>query len=59
MKGLPVAEGTDEVLVPGERSSAVEESRHADGIPVPPKIWSQLTSAAEELGVPVQLAEKS
>ncbi|MEU9348740.1 Ldh family oxidoreductase [Streptomyces sp. NPDC048278] len=51
LKGLPVAEGADGVFYPGERSAAVAEERGAKGIPVAPKVWSQLTEQADKFGV--------
>ncbi|MER5438404.1 Ldh family oxidoreductase [Streptomyces sp. NPDC002790] len=51
LKGLPVADDADEVHYPGERSAAVSAQRAAAGIPVAPKVWSDLTERAEKLGV--------
>ncbi|MGW0911013.1 Ldh family oxidoreductase [Streptomyces sp. NPDC002784] len=51
LKGLPVAEGADGVYYPGERSAAVAAERSARGIPVTPKVWRELTEAADRLGV--------
>lgn len=53
LKGLPVADGADEIHVPGERSAAVAAERAASGVPVPAKIWAQLVAAAEERDVEV------
>jgi ureidoglycolate dehydrogenase (NAD+) len=50
LKGLPT---TDCVLVPGERSAGVAVRRLAEGVPVPPKVWTQLRDTAETLGVPL------
>lgn len=52
LKGLPTADGVDEVLVPGERSAGVASVRQ-EGVPVPPKVWAQLTESAQSLGVPL------
>ncbi|MGE5200179.1 MAG: Ldh family oxidoreductase, partial [Rhodospirillaceae bacterium] len=49
----PVAEGTDRLLVPGERGDAEAVRRRAAGIPVPPGVWKQLVEAAGRLGVTV------
>lgn len=53
LKELPVADGSDGVYYPGERSASIAEERGAGGIPVSPKVWKQLTEAAEERGVPL------
>ncbi|MDT7840382.1 Ldh family oxidoreductase [Streptomyces justiciae] len=50
LKTLPNDNG---VYYPGERSAAVAEERGEKGIPVPPKVWRELTDRAEQLGVPV------
>ncbi len=49
----PRAPGADALLVPGERGDAERVRRLADGIPLPPGVWKQLTEAASRLGVPV------
>lgn len=53
LKGLPVADDAEGVFYPGERSAAVAVERAEKGIPVPPKVWRDLTERASELGVPV------
>ena len=53
IKALPAADGVAEVLVPGERGHRSETERSASGIPLGPKVWRELTGAAEALGVPV------
>jgi ureidoglycolate dehydrogenase (NAD+) len=53
IKGLPRAEGFDEILIPGERSDAIAAERARDGIPVPPKTWADAAKVAERLGVPM------
>jgi len=53
IKGLPKAEGVDEVLIPGERSDAVYEKRLRDGFFVPATIWSATVEIAEKYNVPV------
>jgi ureidoglycolate dehydrogenase (NAD+) len=52
VKSLPVAEGAEGIFVPGERSSATAGKR-AVGVPIAPKAWSSMSTAAEELGVPM------
>lgn len=51
LKALPVAEGYDEISVPGDGSNAVAEERTAHGIPVKPKAWKELEGLAAELGI--------
>ena len=53
IKALPAADGVAEVLVPGERGYRSERERGASGIPLGPKVWRELTAAAEALGVAV------
>lgn len=51
LKALPVADGADGIFYPGERSAATAAERAADGIPVAPKVWRELTEHAARLGV--------
>ena len=51
IKGLPVADGYERVILPGQRGAETYEQRSKDGIPVAEGLWSQLTAAAEEYGV--------
>jgi LDH2 family malate/lactate/ureidoglycolate dehydrogenase len=53
IKSLPPAAGVSEVLFPGERGRRSESDRRQTGVPLGPKIWRELTSLAETLGVPV------
>jgi LDH2 family malate/lactate/ureidoglycolate dehydrogenase len=53
IKSLPPAEGTSEILVPGERGRRTEAERGAAGIPLGPKVWRELTEIATALDVPV------
>jgi LDH2 family malate/lactate/ureidoglycolate dehydrogenase len=53
IKSLPPAEGTSEILVPGERGRRTEAERSAAGIPLGPKVWRELTEVATSLDVPV------
>jgi ureidoglycolate dehydrogenase (NAD+) len=52
VKGLPPADGVQDVSYPGERSAAVGEERAAKGIPVAPKVWRDLLEAAARADVP-------
>jgi LDH2 family malate/lactate/ureidoglycolate dehydrogenase len=51
LKGLPRADGVDEILVPGERGARAFARRARDGVPVPPPVWKELAALAERLGV--------
>jgi LDH2 family malate/lactate/ureidoglycolate dehydrogenase len=51
LKGLPKADGFDEVLVPGEPENRVHEQRSRDGIPLPEGTVLRLKDVAAELGV--------
>jgi LDH2 family malate/lactate/ureidoglycolate dehydrogenase len=53
IKALPADKGVPEVLVPGERGRRSEAGRRASGIPLSRKAWRELTTAADDLGVPV------
>ncbi|MGW1748374.1 Ldh family oxidoreductase [Streptomyces sp. NPDC002092] len=51
LKELPVADGANGVYYPGERSAGVAELRAAQGVPVAPKVWRELTESAAKSGV--------
>ncbi len=53
IKSLPAADGTREVLVPGERGRRSEAARRRDGVPLGAKVWGELRDVAAALGVPV------
>jgi ureidoglycolate dehydrogenase (NAD+) len=53
IKGLPKAEGIDEILVPGEPEMRVREARAREGIPLPDGTVRNLCAAAAEVGVTV------
>lgn len=50
--------GDAAVLVPGARGAATYDERERDGVPLPPKIWAEITDAAEkfEIRVPETVA---
>ncbi len=52
IKGLPKAEGIDEILVPGEPEIRVRKERLRGGIPLPDGTVANLQSAAEQLSIP-------
>jgi ureidoglycolate dehydrogenase (NAD+) len=47
LKALPRQAGCNEILLPGERSARTETARRKSGIPIPAKLWEELTSIAE------------
>ncbi|MFN8007229.1 MAG: Ldh family oxidoreductase [Terriglobia bacterium] len=51
VKSSPPAEGTEEVLLPGELDFKTREKRLQEGIPVDEMTWSQIQTAAETVGV--------
>jgi ureidoglycolate dehydrogenase (NAD+) len=51
IKGLPKAEGVDEILVPGEPEDKVYDERIQHGIPLPEGTVHKLQEAAERYGV--------
>jgi len=51
LKALPRQAGFDEITMPGERSGRTEASRRKSGIPIPPKLWSDLESIAKTYAV--------
>jgi len=51
MKSSALAEGFDQILVPGELEFREMEKRKADGIPVDEETWRQIEKVATELGV--------
>jgi ureidoglycolate dehydrogenase (NAD+) len=51
MKSLPRRDGFPELLLPGERGDREAELRRRTGIPLSPKLWAEMTTLAQELGV--------
>lgn len=51
LKGLPTAEGFEEVLLPGEPEDRVAAERREHGIPLPAGTWRRLREVAGDLGV--------
>ncbi len=51
LKSRQTAEGTDEILVPGERGDRVLRDRTQTGIPIRGGVWQQLESVAGRHGV--------
>jgi ureidoglycolate dehydrogenase (NAD+) len=51
VKALPRREGFSELLLPGERGDREAALRRRTGIPLPARLWSELGSVAQKLGV--------
>jgi ureidoglycolate dehydrogenase (NAD+) len=51
IRKLPLQQGFDEALMPGERGERRAAKRRAEGIPLPPALWKELTGIAASLGV--------
>jgi len=53
IKETPPLAGFEEVLIPGEVESKIEETRRREGIPIDEVSWKQITRTAEELGLDI------
>jgi LDH2 family malate/lactate/ureidoglycolate dehydrogenase len=51
LKALPLAEDTEEILMPGERGRRTLAQRTREGIPVPRAVHEELRALADRLGV--------
>lgn len=51
LKGLPRAEGVDEIYAPGERGDKILRERTANGIPLAAGTWDRLKAEADKLGI--------
>jgi ureidoglycolate dehydrogenase (NAD+) len=51
IRKLPLQQGFEEVLMPGERGERRAVERRAKGIPLPAGLWKELTNIARSLGV--------
>ena len=51
VKGLPRRDGFDELLLPGERGGREAKMRRRSGIPLPAKLWRELSDIAQALGI--------
>jgi LDH2 family malate/lactate/ureidoglycolate dehydrogenase len=49
----PPAEGFNEVLLPGDPEHRMEARRREEGIPIPDRIWEDLTTMATGLGIAI------
>jgi ureidoglycolate dehydrogenase (NAD+) len=55
VRSLPLADGYERVILPGQRGAETFEERTRGGIPVPESLWKQLNDAAAASGVPSPL----
>jgi len=51
LKALPRQAGFDEITMPGERSQRTEARRRKNGIPIPAKLWEELTGIANKFSI--------
>jgi len=51
LKALPMREGFDEILLPGERGQRTEAIRRVSGIPISPSTWEALARLAKSLTI--------
>ena len=51
VKSAEPAPGSDEVLVPGERSWRTRKERSQSGIPVPDATWAQIVETGRKVGL--------
>jgi ureidoglycolate dehydrogenase (NAD+) len=51
IKSLPLRDGFDEILLPGERGRRTEIVRRTTGIPIRPAIWEALEVMAKKLAI--------
>jgi len=51
VKSAPLAQGSTEILIPGEPEARLEAERRAQGIPIDDQTWNQIETTAAELGV--------
>jgi len=51
VKDVPPAEGFQEVLLPGEPERRAAERRGRVGVPMPAKVWQQLSEAGQSVGL--------
>ncbi|HET8578022.1 MAG TPA: Ldh family oxidoreductase [Methylomirabilota bacterium] len=51
IKSAPLAQGSSEILIPGEPEGRLEAERRTNGIPVDDETWAQIEATAKELGV--------
>jgi ureidoglycolate dehydrogenase (NAD+) len=57
IKELPLRDGFDEILLPGERGSRTAQDRRQKGIPLPSGTWDALRQIAEANGIALPAAK--
>src|SRR5262245_26203176 len=57
IKNLPLRDGIDEILLPGERGRRTETERRQKGIPLPPDTWNALKAVAESCAIALPAAK--
>lgn len=53
VKGLPQAEGAQDLRLPGERGAGLARRRQREGVPVSGKVWAELAGLAAQYNVAV------
>lgn len=53
LTGLPLANGVEELFLPGERGNQTKSIREQEGIPLANETWQRLVEVAQELNVSV------
>ena len=51
IRSVPVAQGVDEIRIPGERQRSIKQERLDQGIEIEETTWSELAQIARDLGV--------
>ena len=57
VKGVPLAPGYDEILLPGELEVRAETERRRTGIPFDDETWNEIKGVAQKVGAPESLFE--
>lgn len=57
IKGLPKADGVEEIFVPGEPEERTYLERSKNGIPLPAGTWDKLHAVSERFGVALPAEE--
>jgi LDH2 family malate/lactate/ureidoglycolate dehydrogenase len=48
IRSLPRAEGADALRLPGERAASEAHARRNAGVPIPQKLWDEITALANK-----------
>ncbi len=54
LKETPLADGCEDVVLPGERDQRTMEQRRREGIPLPDGTWNELATAAGTVGLELE-----